>query len=168
MFIEILVEQLRSCLFVNAWWMKGVMEKVKKKRERNVSQLSDILICKSTGFFFQHDNKSLLLLHFWLLIWSDFYSMLYEFRIEFAIFLFYYWSLYYFVIMFVTSVKFAKTPQIHTLGLWVDLWPLSTLYGRFSALQEGLSQLKCVRETELYEHFPFIGQRFRCDYVSQH
>lgn len=46
-------------------------------------------------FFFQHDNKSLLLLHFWLLMWSDFYLMLYEFRIELAIFLFYFvflWS----------------------------------------------------------------------------
>lgn len=88
--IEILVEQLRSCLFVNAWWMKGVKEKLKeKKRERNVSQLSDILICKSTGFFFQHDNKSLLLLHFCLLMWCDLYSMQYEFKIELAIYSYY-------------------------------------------------------------------------------
>lgn len=67
--------------------MKGVKEKLKeKKRERNVSQLSDILICKSTGFFFQHDNKSLLLLHFCLLLWCDLYSMQYEFKIELAIY----------------------------------------------------------------------------------
>ncbi len=58
---EILAEQLGSCLFVNAWWVVG----------GNASQLSDILICKSTGFFFQHDNKSLLLLHFWLLMLCD-------------------------------------------------------------------------------------------------
>jgi len=48
-----------------------------------------------------------------------------------------------------------------------DLYLLDT-YGRFSALQEDQSLLKCVGETELYdEYFPFTGQQFRVNMKSK-
>lgn len=62
---EILAEQLGSCLFVNAWWVGGGT-RVSFQISWSVNEQMN-----KQDFFFQHDNKSLLLLHFWLLMLCD-------------------------------------------------------------------------------------------------